>query len=78
MVAVSLQVSDASGKNQSKELLRLMVSNNVSSTETILRIFESIAVDGERSVPVLSRVKNYLRSCQSDESLSNLSILSII
>lgn len=85
LIAVGLPDSACdSPKNYSEKLLNIIVSNNVCSTfpnmETILRIFGSMAVSnctGERSFSVLKRVKNYLRSSQSDERVSNLAILSI-
>lgn len=67
-----------------EQLLNVIISNNVGSTfpntEICCRMYNSIAVSncsGERSFSVLSRVKNYLRSTQADERMSNLSILSI-
>lgn len=67
-----------------EQMLNIIISNNVSSTfnntEICLRMYNSIAVTnctGERSFSVLARVKNYLRSTQADDRLTNLSILNI-
>lgn len=84
LIDISFSESLDACKSKSEEMLNLIISNNVRSTfpnmETILRIFGSMAMSnctGERSFSVLRRVKDYLRSAQTDERVSNLALLSI-